>query len=96
MSKQIGAYSPGTDMHYDSWDDLVAAEANGVLVIMLVTGPVGKKMKTWPWVHGPYQDNADAKRARARLQRRMKRETADYPHHTYQFFIRPAWKDSRG
>lgn len=87
----IGAYSSETNRHYPSWDALVEAEANGHVVVAVVTN--GRQ--TWPYVMGPYPTKPEAERARSRLRSRLKREQADYPGATFTLSVRPAWKDPR-
>ena len=82
------AYSEATKTTYSSWDALVEAEANGYVVIAVIT----RDSTTWPWVHGPYPDKKEASKARARLLRKMKKDDWKYPTTKYKMFIRPAWK----
>jgi len=76
-------------IQYDSWDELVAAEASGYVVVAVIDN--GKQ--TWPWVVGPYVRKHEANLARARLRRRLKKETDWRPAFTFRLFIRPAWKE---
>ena len=85
------AYSQDSGKTYPSWDDLVAAESNGWVVVAIISN----RKTTWPWVSGPYQTKREAYNACARLRTRMKKEEADYPDHTYSLSVRPAWKDQR-
>lgn len=88
------AYSSNTGVSYDSWDDLVAAEANGYLVIAVITQQKpGKKAKSWPYVVGPFATKAEAERVRTNTRNRWRREREwRYQHQTYRFYVRPAWK----
>jgi hypothetical protein len=83
------AYSSGSGKEYDSWEDLVAAEANGYVAVAIITH--GKM--TWPWVVGPFPDKAAAQRGRVRLRRKMNRERGDDPSYQFSLFVRPVWKD---
>jgi hypothetical protein len=88
------AYSDTTNTAYDSWDDLVAAEANGYTMTAIISN--GKK--TWPYVHGPFATQEDARKEARRMRRKFQRDQRGgrYVHQTYQFFIRPLWKPDRG
>lgn len=85
------AYSPETNTTYPDWDALVAAESNGYVVVAIITSP----KQQWPWVSGPYPTKKEAENARARLRNRMKKESRDYPNHTYKTSVRALWKDPR-
>jgi hypothetical protein len=89
MGSNTEAYSVSTGKTYPSWDDLVAAEANG----FVVTAVISDGSRTWTWTVGPFKDKSDANRARARLRTRLKREVAQGTNRTFQLFVRPAWKD---
>lgn len=86
------AFSTTTGKTYPDWASLIEAESNGYLAIVLITNNRGK---TWPWVHGPYPTEREARNAVARLRGKSKREGHWYPGQTYKFFVRPAWKDGR-
>lgn len=92
MTTVDGAYSSDTNTHYKTWDDLVAAEAEGYLVIAIVSS----EKQSWPWVQGPYPDKREANNARARARNKFKKDTsmpwAPYPELTASFFVRPLWK----
>lgn len=81
------AYSTETGITYDSWDDLLAAETSGYVVVL-----VSERPKTAPMVVGPFSTQVDARRAQIRLQRRGKREEAPYNVRTH---VRPLWRDDR-
>jgi len=91
MMDDVQAHSSHSGRTYPNWDALVAAEANGYVVIAVIT----KDSRSWPYVHGPYVDKPEAERARNRLRTRMKREQRErsYHDHTFQLFVRPAWKE---
>lgn len=63
----IPAYSPSTDTEYPSWDDLVAAEANGYAVVAIVTRP---DSAPYARTTGPFRDQKTARAQAARLRRR--------------------------
>lgn len=85
------AFSETTGRTYSSWDDLVAAEANGYVAVAILT----RGASTWPWVLGPFPTKVEANRARARLRTRIRREAEYRPTASYSLFVRPAWKDDR-
>jgi hypothetical protein len=86
------AYSEDTGLSYESWDALVAAEANGWVVITIITGVGG----SWPWISGPFETKREATNARVRARSKWNRERRDRPDKlTASFFVRPLWKDTR-
>lgn len=86
------AYSPETDTHYPSWEALVEAEANGYVVVAIITS--GKE--TWPYIVGPIPDKDEANKARNRLRAKWKREMRQYPlGQKVTFHVRPSWKMDR-
>lgn len=87
MKKQIGAYSPTTDTHYDSWEDLVTAEADGYVVIITASDPETKEVQ-FSNIGGRRPTKSKAQYL-ARKLRNMDRD--QYPY-TYKFFVRPLWK----
>jgi hypothetical protein len=92
MGDPIGAYSESTNTHYDSWDDLVAAEANGYIV----TAVLHRGKQTWTWSIGPYDDQRLANNAKQRLKTRIKKERDSHPDtELVVITIRPLWKDPR-
>jgi len=78
---------------YNTFDDMVYAEANGWVVVAILR----KGVNTWPWVVGPFTDKPDAQRACGRLRTKLKREQFDHPNEdiVFNLFVRPAWKDER-
>jgi hypothetical protein len=93
MSAEVEAYSDATGKGYNSFDDLIYAEANGWVVVAILR----KGVNTWPWVVGPFTDKPDAQRARNRLRTKLKREQQEQGHEQVAFnlFVRPSWKDDR-
>ena len=85
------AYSDATNTTYESFDALINAEANGWVVICIITSP----KQTWPAVIGPFATKEEANRERNRLREKYKRESWKYPDQTYKWFARPAWKPER-
>lgn len=67
--KVVLTYSPETDRHYLTWDEYVAAETNGYVVIGTSTRP-----NTAPVVVGPYDTQAEARKAQARWRGKWQRE----------------------
>jgi hypothetical protein len=88
----ITAYSPDTDSTYLTWEDLVAAEALGWVVVGTSDRP-----NTVPVVVGLFDTQADARRARVRLRRRWQREENEknVGTHTISTVVRPLWKENR-
>lgn len=84
----ITAYSQDTGQTYLTWSDLVAAEANGYVVVGVSSRyPV-------PAVVGPWEPSEagkqEARKAQARLRAKWKRQEG----HTVKVFVRVLWKDS--
>lgn len=80
-------YSAETQIRYDSWDDLVAAEGNGYVVVGVTDRP-----NTVPVVVGPYPDEQEAQKARVRLRRKWKKEEAELGF-TARTHVRVCWKE---
>ena len=91
MMDDVQAHSSASGTTYPNWDALVAAEANGYVVVAIIT----KGHISWPYVHGTYDDKPEAERARNRLRTKLKREQRErsYDDHSFSLFVRPAWKD---
>lgn len=86
----MSAYSDRTNRSYPSWDDLVAAESNGYVVVLNTV-----RANTVPAVYGPYADKGQARSARTRLRRDAVREEAEYgvDKAEVRSWIRVLWKD---
>ena len=85
-------YSPDTGHHYLTWEDLIAAEANGWVVI-----GTSSRRDTVPVVVGPFDTQEDARKARTRLRRKWQREErlehgSDVKITTH---VRVLWKENR-
>lgn len=92
MTGEIPAYSDATGKGYNNWDDLVRAEANGLVAVAILR----RGKNTWPWVVGPFEDKPAAQRAANRLRAKLKREQKQGHEHTaFNVFVRPSWKDDR-
>lgn len=65
----VCTYSPETGHEYLTWDEYVAAETNGYIVIGTSTRP-----GTAPVVVGPYDTQEEARKAQARWRGRWQRE----------------------
>lgn len=87
MSTITKAYSTRTGKTYETWDELIAAEAEGHVVVAIITS--GKKQ--WPAVFGVFKDRRDAVNKRARLRREWK-QNGDLTA-TAKFHIRVLWKE---
>jgi hypothetical protein len=89
-SNRVTARSEDTNTHYPCWDDLLAAEASGYVVVAVMDN--GKE--SWPWVEGPYSDEKEAKKAQARLRSKLKRQMKEKaPETLLSVYVRPLWKD---
>lgn len=78
------AYSTETNTEYDSWEELLKAETNGYVVVIISDRP-----GTVPYVIGPFDTQDDAVRARKKIQRKEKQ--AEAPHKVHAF-VRNLWK----
>lgn len=88
MSKQaeeIGAYSPRTDTHYRTFDDLVAAEASGWVVLVISERPGSA-----PGVFGPFETKVEARAVRDKWRPRWRRDERPHRIHTY---VRTCWQE---
>lgn len=90
MKRNIPAYSSKTNTSYPSWDDLVAAEANGYHVIVVATYTNGKRIGEVAFANstegGMTKKEAQNRAARLRKQDKL------YRPYNYKFFVRPSWK----
>lgn len=88
----IQAHSDTTGKTYENWDQLIEAEANGWLMVVIITNT--KSGQVWPWIVGPMTTRKEAERKRANTRTKWKRDQDNgrYLHLSYQFFVRPAWK----
>lgn len=90
MRDDIQAYSERTKTTYPNWAALVEAEANGYVVVAIISD--GKR--SWPYVIGPMPED-QAKRVHTGMRNKWRREQRDRlvdPKWTAKFFTRPAWK----
>lgn len=86
----MSAYSNDSKKSYDSWDDLVAAEANGVVVTVINTDEKGRR---WTVSFGPYADKKEAVNAKSRIKTKFRQEQRENPRDIKQaYFIRPLWR----
>jgi hypothetical protein len=86
--EEIGAYSESTGVAYLSWAELVEAEANGYVMVAIIT----KGNISWPWIIGPFATQREAKLNQAKQRRKWNKGKQDYPELTASFFVRPTWK----
>lgn len=88
----IPAYSPDTDNTYLTWDELVAAEANGFVVVGTSSRP-----NTVPVVVGPFEDKEEARKAQARLRRKWRTEEQRWHGDGAKItvYVRPLWDENR-
>lgn len=84
-----GAYSPATDTHYDTWDELVAAETNGWVATLIAET---RKGQAFTFTLGPFDEKRLANNASRRMRALWKKEE---PHNLVLLGItvRPAWKE---
>lgn len=77
QTKQITTYSPKTGTWYDSWDDLVEAEANGwtVVVMLRETSLRSGRHRYYSRAVGPFADKRLAQNKARSLRARWRRET---------------------
>jgi len=88
----VTAYSPETDSTYLSWDELVAAESNGWVVVGMSDRP-----NTVSQVVGPFEERGECEKARNRLRRKWQREENELAPGKYKITtsVRPLWKENR-
>jgi len=83
------AYDPISNRHYDSWDDLVADQCTGYVVVIDSSRP-----NTAPLVYGPWpptpEGKIEATKARVKLRNRVAK--GERPH-VVASFVRLMWKD---
>ena len=84
------AHSNESGRTYDSWEDLIAAEANGYVVVGI--NNAGHKRGPVPVVYGPYPTKAEADRARIRLRRQLQQDESVNPNNL-STWVRPLWKE---
>lgn len=83
----VTCHSNGTGNTYLTWDELVAAEANGYTVVV-----VSERSNTVPAVFGPWPDPAAAHKAQSRLRRSARKH--EHPHKV-KTYVRVLWKEDR-
>lgn len=89
------AYSSTTDQSYPSWDDLLAVEANGfaVVVIMRTSNHRKGKPRIFTRATGPFADRQTARTEAARKRRQFARVREDYPGtELVTISVEPLWK----
>ena len=91
MKKQIGAYSPTTDTHYDSWDALVEAEADGYCVIIVGYEETRPTTTLFANLIGVRPTKEEANKLRSNTRRR--RDNEGLTGYKYRFFVRPNWRN---
>jgi hypothetical protein len=82
------AFSSETGTRYPSWEALLEAEANGHVVVAIISD--GKQ--TWPYVEGPYPTKREATNARARMKTRFKKDVEWDQTRSVSYAVRPVWK----
>lgn len=85
------AYSEKTNKTYDSWDALVAAEANGYHVIVVATYATGKRKGEVAFANstGNGKTKQQARNKASAMRQQAKDENRSY---NYRFFVRPSWR----
>lgn len=81
-------YSGVTEKSYPTLQELYDEEANG----FVVTAVMVREDRAWPWTHGPFDTEEEAKKFAAKLRRKMKKDDDKYPGTTYSVYVRPMWK----
>lgn len=87
--RNIPAYSNTTGKHYESWDALVSAEANGYVAVAIIDD--GKD--SWPWVVGPFPTEREATNQAAALRRMANK--GEFNNLIVKVRVRPAWKPTK-
>lgn len=82
------AYSERTNTSYPSYQALVAAETSGWIATAVMTNISGKRV--WTWSVGPFDTQAEAKRAQARVRTRVAKSGDTCIGVT----VRPLWKET--
>lgn len=88
------AHSSTTDRTYDSWDDLVAAEANGYVVVVLLRESHTQLKRIYARVVGPYTDQKRARNKASTLRKKYRRHAKVETHlpELLGVYVEPAWK----
>lgn len=85
----IPAHSGSSGKDYPSWDDLVAAEANGWVAVMIMQ----LKTKAFARVVGPFSTKREAQNCGASLRNKFKTSDRRNPDTVLlAVTIEPAWK----
>ena len=88
-------YSERTGKTYASWDDLVASEASGYVVVGVLakTGKKSGKLNVYPRVTGPYETRKKALSAAAYRRRCWKKRLAGNPEVSLLgVHVEPVWE----
>lgn len=92
------AYSTQTERTYDSWEDLVAEEANGygVVVMMQAESLKSGRPQTYSRLIGPFTDQKKARNKAAAVRRAWKRAKDRDPRiQLLGVSVEPIWPDLR-
>lgn len=90
------AHSTQTKRTYDSWDDLIAEEANwfAVVIMMQSTSTKSGKTQNYSRVIGPFPDKQKARNKAAAVRRAWKRSPDHYQRpELLGVSIEPIWSD---
>lgn len=83
------SYSAATGKHYVDFDALVAAEANGYVVVGIT-----ESHNTAPWCVGPFKDKVEARKVQARMRAKIKRLDRDLGvSRKSRVHVRVLWKE---
>lgn len=99
QNTQITAYSTKTSTCYDSWEDLLEAEANGwaVVVMMRQTSRRSGRARYYSRTVGPFTDKRLAQNKASSLRARWRRETRQsLPRNNRELLsvnVEPLWKE---
>lgn len=92
------AYNTQTERTYDSWENLVAEEANGYSVVIMMQNTSAKSGRTQRYsrVTGPFADKQKARNKAAAARRAWKRISSRYPRiELLGVAVEPIWPDLR-
>lgn len=78
---------------YETWDELVAAEANGYIAVAIMQERGRRRTTVYAYAVGPFDTHRKARNAAASLRRKAKREDSDHPSYSLLAVnVRPLWK----
>jgi hypothetical protein len=69
LDSNVPAYNPISGRHYTSWEELVAAESTGLVIVITSSRP-----NTNPAVYGPFTDKVEALKIRVSVRNKYARD----------------------